>query len=237
MPEYAPAPRVPWPTTKTMSSAASGSHDPQTAVAGNHAVAGAEEMDAEGQMKQAMCYRVKYRKDEKKQRLSIWQLGVQMLNRGPLEVYPNGQDVVSLGVEVTSKCFDQAEADHNGIAVEEVPMDIWLKSPKNPVDDTKPLLSLKEYNKQMTAGSKCLDTCFSDESRGSGSIIAWGTLAHSHLLLVLLCYATGAKWGIVDDKGKPKYPSGKDGRLDKSAVAEKDRVSRNSSKTGWRWRY
>ena len=83
-------------------------------------------MDACDQMQAAMALRVKYRKGDPKRRICIMQMGVHMMNRGPPEVYPNGSDVHSLGFRVTEQNFDRAEADHNGIVVEEVPTDVLV---------------------------------------------------------------------------------------------------------------
>ena len=46
------------------------------------------------------------------------------MNRGLHELFPNGSDVRSLGLELLSSGFDHAEANHNGMAVEEVPPEV-----------------------------------------------------------------------------------------------------------------
>ena len=53
------------------------------------AVAGAQtDMDACGQMQAAMALRVKYRTADTKRRICIMQMGVHMMNRGPLRCTP-----------------------------------------------------------------------------------------------------------------------------------------------------
>ena len=48
----------------------------------------------------------------------------------------------------------------------------------------------------------------------------YGTLAHCHLLLVLLAYLTGAKFDLKDEHGAPKLPCNAQGYIDAFAVAD-----------------
>ena len=82
-------------------------------------------------------------------------------------------------------------------------------------------MSILEYNRMKTEGITYLKTCFDGNARSGGFLIGWGTLSHSHLLLVLLCYATEAQWDFTEH---PVYPCGPHGRLDTSTVTKNDRV-------------
>ena len=57
------------------------------------------------------------------------------------------------------------------------------------------------------------------------------TLSHGHLLLILLCWAVGAKWDMRDDEDNPLYCD-EQGNLLLSAVAEKDPVLVNLVEKG-----
>ena len=74
-----PLPCSPWLSFRRMAPTAS------TLVRPGPAVAGAQtDMDAFGQMKAAIALRVKYRKGIAKRRICVIQMGVHMMNRGPL---------------------------------------------------------------------------------------------------------------------------------------------------------
>ena len=80
-------------------------------------------------IQQGMAYRVKYRVDpfNPKRKYALQSLGVHMLNRGLRAIFPNGTDVKNLGVKLIG-AFDHAEANHNGVAVEEVPASVQAKA-------------------------------------------------------------------------------------------------------------
>ena len=65
---------------------------------------------------------------------------------------------------------------------------------------------------RKTTGVEELCTCFDNRE------ILYGTLSHSHLLLVLLCWMTGARWDLKQDDGAP-YMCTQEGCLDLSALA------------------
>ena len=173
-----------------------------------------------GQIQEAMAFRVKFRVCQLNPLRSIHvdSLGVHMMNRGMLEIYPNGSDVVSLCKEIVRNGFDASEANHNGIAVEEVPLQ--EHGAKDPVTG-KTYRSIGDYNVEMSSNNSFLKTCFSLES--ARRVVA-GTLSHSHLLLVLLCCRTCAKWDLVDEDGKPMHPCGEDGKINEAAIAARDAV-------------
>ena len=167
-----------------------------------------------------MAYRVKFRKSFPdgaiKQRILIQQMGVHMLNRGPVEVYPNGSAVRDLGIPIAMDAFDQAEADHNGIVVEEVPTEALA-------DFTEKHSTIRAYNQLRTAPDPLLQLCF---PQSMSSTILFGTLSHSHLLLVLLSFLYSGEWKHKDAHGKYTYPCDSQGCLATLAVCERDPVLR-----------
>ena len=104
-----------------------------SAVAGNtvsavtdntvSAVAGSGAPDAVdiGIVRQAMAWRVKYRvvteSGQIKRRLPLQLLGVHPKSRGG--VYPQGDVVKTLGIRLAGLGYNQEEADHQGVVVQE----------------------------------------------------------------------------------------------------------------------
>ena len=107
--------------------------------------------------------------------------------------------------------FDRCEANHNGISVEEIPEK--NRAALEAEGKLKHYQYLKLWNEQHCEASVYLAGAFEQ------STPLYGTLSHSHLLLVLLCWSTGAKWELKDKKKAPRFCD-KDGRLDAAAVAE-----------------
>ena len=103
---------------------------------------------------------------------------------------------------------DQDEADHNGVVVEEVPA--------SERDNYKHLSlpTYTKYNQDQTAGKECLKTGFVNIES------LYGTLSHSHLLIVLLCWKTRAHWDWKDKDDTTRFCDS-EGNLDLSAVADK----------------
>jgi len=122
-----------------------------------------------GPIRKAMALRVKYRvlteTGQIKRRLPLRLLGVHPENRWG--VYPQGDVVKNLGVQLALKGFSQEEADHQGVCVQELP-------------NSAVAASFLHYNKQKREGQLGLQKCFGTESN-----VSYGTLSHSHLLLVL----------------------------------------------------
>ena len=177
-----------------------------------------------GKIQKAMALRVKYRLMQAppyKRRIGIRSMGVHQLNRGPPEIYPNGTDVRTLGLALIASTLDQAEADHNGVVIEEVPAEVRMASGFKDPFTTKAYEGIGRYNFEMCCRSECLRTCFTEEAAHA---VVYGTLSHSHLLLFLLSAWTGAKWDALDKDGNPGYPCDKDGRVDFAAVAARDAV-------------
>ena len=140
-----------------------------------------------GIVRQAMAYRVKYRIGHAKMRKNIRFLGIHPKNRAG--VYACGETVKALGVNLMKWAFSQEEADHAGVCVEEVPTG----------QRSSDLKAYTDWNQLKCEGNPLLKTCFIDCD------VLFGTLSHSHLLLVLLCWLTAAKWDLVDESMKPWF--------------------------------
>ncbi len=173
-----------------------------------HAVA--EGSPAYGQIQQAMAYRVKYRIQHKEGTktvntilINIRSLGVHMKNRGG--VYPNKDTLKGLCSFLIQKGFTRAEADHQGVCVQNVPATELSQT----VED------IGAYNRAKTQDTPELTSLFDSRT------LQAGTLSHSHLLLVLLAWLIGAKWDLPNDEGAVISRTCDDqGRLDMAAVAE-----------------
>ena len=179
------------------------------------------------QIQKGMALRVKYRlhPSNPKRKMMLSNLGIHMMNRGLHDIYPNGDDVRALGLRLIPG-FDYAEANHNGVAVEEIPASVQSKGIiifRDPV--TKEAYeSIGEYNYKHCSGSEYLGTCF---DKIEARLVLAGTLSHSHLLLVLLSVRSKAKWKTYDEAkedGTFKFPCDGLGCLDLSAITDKDAV-------------
>ncbi len=109
------------------------------------------------------------------------------------------------------KGFNLDEANHEGVCVQEVPASERRTDPLSP---DKPYVTYKALNLDRSNRSHLLRTCFN-----ALSDTMYGTLSHSHLLLVLLAILTGAPWAWP-----PKWREifNASGPLDMAAVAAKD---------------
>ena len=153
----------------------------ETAVAAEMSTA----MDI-GLVRQAMAFRVKYRVAKKV--LSLYRLVVHPQNRGGM--YPQPDTVRNLGLKILSKGFNQSEANHEGVCVEEIP---YSERANHTRSDGLPYETYADYNIRQ-CDHLFLDKCFSYLND-----IMYGTLSHSHLLLVLLSWANGAEWKLEDE--------------------------------------
>ena len=161
-----------------------------------------------GILRAAMAYRVKYRKEilcegklQHFTRLMPRQLCPHNKNRGG--VYPNENAVRDLGVGLLDQYFLQEEADHLGVCVEEVP------SAERPPQ----YVTYEEYNLTKSEATTYLKGIF------QGHQFSYGTLAHNHLVCVLLAWITGAKWDLKNEDNSPRCCDDQ-GHLLQSAVAE-----------------
>ena len=170
-----------------------------------------------GIIRQAMAYRVKYRVSGAR-RVHVSMMGVHHRNRGGM--YPQPDTVTQLGLQLLTDGFNVDEANYNGICVQEIPPQ-WRKH--DPVDPSKPYETLAEYNMKMSSTPQ-LRGCFKLEDD-----ICYGTLSHSHLLLVLKSVDCGAKWDLPE---KFKHLADNRGHLKMSAVAEMDPNMASSIKEG-----
>lgn len=165
-----------------------------------------------GIIRKAMALRVKYRIHHGKstwKRILIRCLGIHKWNR--CGIYPSPEVVKNLGIQLLLWGYSQEEADHQGVCVQEVPTSESARAEEG--GRLKGYEYLSTWNEKHCRCSELLDRCFAD------SDITYGTLSHSHLLLVLLCWASGGKWDLRDNEGAPRFCDS-DGRLDLSAVAE-----------------
>ena len=98
-------------------------------------------------------------------------------------MYPNGDRVKGLGLDLLKEGICEDEADHEGVCVEEVPS----HEQKNyPAVAGTPYVTYRDYNMANSAEPRLL-ACFRDTDD-----IMYGTLSHSHLLLVLRSFLHGA---------------------------------------------
>ena len=137
-----------------------------------------------GLVRKAMAFRVKYRDcQDSRKVISLSRLGVHQLNRGG--VYPQPDIVRNLGLKLLETGFNESEANHEGVCVAEVP---FRERGQEPYE------SYLRYNSK-----KCchpfLSKCFTRQSD-----VMYGTLSHSHLLLVLLTFANGGQWALEEWK-------------------------------------
>jgi hypothetical protein len=160
-----------------------------------------------GVIQKAMAFRVKYRlshldggKTVSFIKIHIRSLGVHMKNRGGS--YPNIDTLKGLCRFLIEKGFVREEADHQGVCVQDIPHSELREG----------LDALASFNRGKCSypGLECL---FDDRT------LQYGTLSHSHLLLVLRAWLTGAKWELETKQGPP-HPCDEHGRLDLTAVAE-----------------
>ena len=160
-----------------------------------------------GVIRKAMAFRVKYRiveHGQAKRRINVGAMGVHPKNRGG--IYPNEERVKQLCVSILQVGCDEADANHNGVVVQEIPAD---EAPED-------YHTILQFNEAHTSGKQDLKSCFS-----ACKSLEFGTLSHSHLTLVLRCWLTNATWGITKDDFLFDFIN-KSGQLDLPAVAVKD---------------
>ena len=113
------------------------------------------------------------------------------------------------------KGISVAEANHEGVVVQELPREHWdaFNCHYN-----KPYESLRDFNMSKTASVKALQVAFSP----AGSF-QHGTLSHSHLLVGLLCLKTGAQWDLFPEhkgKGLEGLQTGPGGAWNRAALCD-----------------
>ena len=155
----------------------------------------AKEQMNEGLIRKAFELRAKYNMINSAT-INLDQLAVHPMNRSG--TYPNGGAVQTLGLEILRGGFSRDVAYHDGVAVQEVPPDMrsLAKDPRIRSYPDGRYMDYVTYNRDKTSIVPQLRNCFSTLSTGQ-----YGTLAHSHLLLVLLSLAHGGEWNL--DQVKP----------------------------------
>ena len=157
-----------------------------------------------GNIVQAMAWRGKYRVDKNgKRTIPILLLGVHKQNRGG--PYPAGLRCRSLCESSVTRGFNKEELNHAGVVVEERPLTAVAGAN---------YVSMSEHNKYKSKSDELLATCFNE-----GADVRYGTLSHSHMLLVLRAWITKAKWDIPENKLLQLVFCDAEGRLSLSAVA------------------
>ena len=114
-----------------------------------------------------------------------------------------------MGLQIMSKGFNQSEANHEGVSVEEIPCSERAAHSRS---DGSPYEPYGDYNSRQ-CDHKYLVECFSQLHD-----IMYATLSHSHLLLVLLSWLNGADWKIDDEPNLSKLLN-PDGTFNTAAVA------------------
>ena len=139
----------------------------------------ATQEDGKQLCRRAAALRTKYRVCEVRGRVHPGQVGFHPENRGGEP--PNGERCVSLAKDVLRFGFDSAEADFNGVMVQERP------------GSTK----FKDYNDEACAGSPLL------ASTVVGLTVGFGSLGHGHLNQILKNVMAGLSMDIkeVSDDG------------------------------------
>ena len=111
-----------------------------------------------------------------------------------------------------SSGFNQSEASHEGVNVEEVP---FCERADYSRSSGSPYVPCSDYNIGQ-CDHVFLQNCFLKALN-----IMYGTLSHSHILLVLLSWLTGAEWKVEDEPNLSKLLNS-DGTFCKAAVAALD---------------
>ena len=180
----------------------------------------------QGQIQKAFALRQKYHVASKIQ-VPLRGLVVQPMNRAG--VYPNGGAVQTLGCRILGLGFSEETANAEGVIVQEIPGPEQASLPIHPLikrgADGK-YLPYMDHNRLHTQDVPQLRSCFDVAHQGS-----YGTLSHSHLLLVLLAVSTGAKWVLEDEDPLKKFQD-EQGLWQWSRLAEKDHALANLVKDG-----
>ena len=172
-----------------------------------------------GLIRKAMAYRVKYRIPGGKKRISVELLGVHPLNRHG--IYPNEHRIQTLGQDILRDGFNLSEAHHEGVCVQEVPGSEQAKIAAAAANN--PYQSYHDYNVEKCKGP-ILSACYNGKLD-----TLYGTLSHSHLLLVLLSFKNQAVWEVNEDF---KQLLGTTGAWNYELVAAKDPQLRDLCELG-----
>ena len=127
-------------------------------------------------------------------------------------MYPQPDTVRNLGLKIISKGFNQSEANHEGVSVEEIPCSERAAHSRS---DGSPYEPYGDYNIRQCDHKYLVECCSQLHDT------MYGTLSHSHLLLVLLSWLNGAEWKIDDEPNLSKLLN-PDGTFNTAAVAACD---------------
>ena len=139
-------------------------------------------------------------------------LAVHVENRSGL--FPSPTRVQSLMCEILLKGFSLAEANHEGVCIQELPCNQWEHYQRLHKVPHKTYIS---YNVEKTASVAALKCAFGDQST-----CIYGTVSHSTLLVGLLCLKNGAVWSLLPEhqgKGLEELQTGPDGAWSPEAIA------------------
>ena len=136
--------------------------------------------------------RSKYRLpgDEGCQFIPLRLLGVHPDNRAGQ--YPSPYRVVNLLCQILRTGFNANEANHEGVVVQELPVEYHDEYKRKHGSAYQPL---RRYNLDRTKGVSELKPAFSEEAP-----VTYGTLSHSTLTVGLLCLLNEAEWPTADEK-------------------------------------
>ena len=167
-------------------------------------------MKTDGEIARAVALRAKHallNADNKRRimKMPLDLLCISTFNRQGC--YPSPRRVQGLMCDLLLKGFSVAEANHEGVVVQELPQDQWQAYERK---FSKPYQSFREFNTTNTASVKALEMAFSSHNG-----FQHGTLSHSHLVLGLLCLKNGACWELFPEhknRGLEGLQTGKGGR-------------------------
>ena len=174
-----------------------------------------------GLIRKAFALRVKYRKGEKI-KIPLTSLVVHPRNRSG--AFPNGAAVQTLGCKILRTGFNQEVANQEGVCIQEIPgpdQTGFQTDGLVALTSDKKYMTYQAYNLNAVAGVPQLRSCFSTAHSGQ-----FGTISHSHLLLVLLSLKNNAVWDLdgmpADYDCLRALQDGKNGPWKWSAIASKD---------------
>ena len=184
----------------------------------------------------AWALRTKYRK-VRSQRIPLNLMAPHQANRG--YVYPSPDRVVELAAEILSDKFIAEEANHLAVCVEEAPAAVHVQPLAADWQGLKTkegkYMSIEEYNRSKSKGIPVFDKLWEGHTG-----MYYGTLSHTHLLLVLLSVRNGAAWPLTKipvkfRKELEKFKDGPDGPWKWSAVADYDADIKDIFDAGMTW--
>ena len=180
-------------------------------------------------MQKAAALRDRFQTNSLKVRIPVLMIAPRRDNRGGQ--YPQDERVRELAAQIVAAGFSQAEADHEGVCVQEYPAEQIVKKKKK---DNPNFQTYDAFIRDAAQGP--LKQCF---DRSGGTEVTYGTLSHSHLCLVLRAIVNGAKWPVPDgmvlnDKEQARLDRvvDKAGNMDMAAVAANDPVAKRLALEG-----